>query len=73
MDNKDLEIDIVPSPHDPRVGAHVGVRIRHKTLNLTSECTSQKTQYANKLNAMQLLKERFLAIDGAKADDKTFK
>lgn len=73
MNSEEFEIDLIQSPHDPHVGAHVGVRIRHKALNLTTECTSQKTQYANKLNAMQLLKERFLEIDGAKAGEKNFK
>jgi protein subunit release factor A len=73
MNNEEFEIDIIPSPHDPTAGAHVGIRIRHKILNLTADSASQKTQYANKLNAMQLLEERCLEIDGAKADDNTFK
>jgi protein subunit release factor A len=64
MDSKDLEIEIVPSMHDPSVGAHVGIRIRHNALNLTVESTSQKTQYANKQNAIQLMKERFLETEG---------
>lgn len=72
MNDADLEIALIQSPHDPRVGAHVGVRIRHKVLNLTTESTSQKTQHANMLNAIQLLKERFIEIDRTKADYKTF-
>lgn len=63
MDITDFEIDTIPSPHDPRVGAHVGVSIRHKISSLTVESTSQKTQYANRVNAMRLLKERFPEID----------
>lgn len=70
MNSEEFDIDLIQSPHDPHVGAHVGVRIRHKALNLTTESTSQKTQHANRLNAMKLLKERFLEIDGGKADDQ---
>lgn len=64
MDSKDLEIELVPSPHDPSLGAHVGIRIRHKVLSLVVESTSQKTQYANKQNAIQLMKKRFLETEG---------
>lgn len=63
MDNSYLEIALIPSPHDPRIGAHVGVRICHKTLNLMVESTSHTTQYANKLNAMRQVKKRFLEIE----------
>ncbi len=52
MSNSNLEIEIIPSPNDPFLGAHVGVRIRHKTLALISESISKKTQYANKLAAI---------------------
>lgn len=63
MEITELEIDTVPSPHDPSVGAHVGVRIRHKILNFTVESTSQKTQYANRVNAMLLLKKRLPELE----------
>lgn len=59
MDITEFEIDTVPSPHDPPVGAHVGVRIRHKISNLTVESTSQKTQYANRVIAFELFKDLF--------------
>lgn len=78
MNNEDLEIEIIPSPNDPIVGAHVGIKIRHKTLGLKAESTSEKTQYANKLNAienlkMQHVKERFLNIGEADLiDGNTF-
>lgn len=55
MDHEDLEIDIIPSPHDPIAGAHVGIRIRHKTLSLVAESTSRRTQHANKLAAIEML------------------
>lgn len=65
MDNSYLDIAFIPSPHDPRIGAHVGVRICHKALNLRAESTSHTTQYANKLNAMRQMKKRFLEIEKA--------
>lgn len=73
MDITELEIDLIPSPHDPAAGAHIGVRIRHKILSLKVESTSQRTQHANRLDAMKLLKERLIGIDGAGFDSKTFK
>lgn len=65
MDNSYLEIALIPSPHDPRIGAHVGVRICHKALNLTAESTSHTTQYANKLHAMRQMEKRVLEIEKA--------
>ena len=56
MDDNELQIEVIPSPHDPVVGAHVGVRIRHKVSGLTAESSSEKTQYANKRNALEMLK-----------------
>lgn len=56
MDYNELEIEVIPSPHDPVIGAHVGVRIRHKTAGLTAESSSETTQYANKRNALEMLK-----------------
>ncbi|WP_152342907.1 hypothetical protein [Rheinheimera sp. KL1] len=56
MDDNELEIEVIPSLHDPVVGAHVGVRIRHKTSGLTAESSSETTQYANKQNALETLK-----------------
>jgi protein subunit release factor A len=56
MDDNELEIEVIPSPHDPVVGAHVGVRIRHKTSGLTAESSSETTQYANKRNTLEMLK-----------------
>lgn len=56
MDDNELQIEVIPSPHDPVVGAHVGVRIRHKVSGLTAESSSEATQYANKRNALEMLK-----------------
>lgn len=69
MDNSDLEIDLIPSQQDPSIGAHVGVRISHKVLNLTAESTSHTTQYANKLHAMRQMEKRVLEIEKAELND----
>lgn len=50
------EIEVIPSANAPDIGAHLGVRIRNRILNLTAESTSKRTQYANKLNTMDMLK-----------------
>lgn len=62
MDDNELEIEVIPSPHDPVVGAHVGVRIRHKISGLTAESSSEATQYANKLNALETLKMQLVKL-----------
>lgn len=63
MDMTEFEIELIPSPYDPSAGAHIGVRIRHKILNLIVESTSQRTQHANRLDAMKLLKEHLIEIE----------
>ena len=68
MDDNELEIEVIPSPHDPDVGAHVGVRIRHKTSGLTAESSSETTQYANKCNALEMLE---MQLSAARQDYKT--
>lgn len=62
MDDNELEIEVIPSPHDPVVGAHVGVRIRHKISGLTAESSSETTQYANKRNALDKLKMQLVKV-----------
>ncbi|MBU0914504.1 MAG: hypothetical protein KKF22_18400 [Gammaproteobacteria bacterium] len=62
MDDNELEIEVIPSPHDPVVGAHVGVRIRHKISGLTAESSSETTQYANKRNALDKLKMQLVTL-----------
>jgi len=56
MDDNELDIEVIPSPHDPAIGAHVGVRIRHDKSGLTVDSSSETTQYANKRNALEMLK-----------------
>lgn len=60
MDDNELDIEVIPSPHDPDVGAHVGIRIRHKVSGLTAESSSEATQYANRLKAMDMLKMQLM-------------
>ncbi len=62
MDDNELDIEVIPSSHDPVAGAHVGVRIRHKTSGLTAESSSETTQYANKLNALETLKIQLVKL-----------
>ncbi len=62
MDDNELEMEVIPSPHDPVVGAHVGVRIRHKKSGLTVESSSETTQYANKRNALEMLKMQLVQV-----------
>lgn len=68
MDDNELEIETIPSPHDPVVGAHVGVRIRHKVSGLAAESSSEATQYANKRSALERLK---MQLSAARQDYKT--
>jgi hypothetical protein len=62
MDDNELDIEVISSPHDPVVGAHVGGRIRHKTSGLTAESSFEATQYANKLNALEMLKMQLVKL-----------
>lgn len=62
MDDNELEIEVIPSLHDPVVGAHVGVRIQHKVSGLTADSSSETTQYANKRNALEMLKMQLVQV-----------
>ena len=62
MDDNELEIEVITSPHDPIVGAHVGVRVWHKVSGLTAESSSEATQYANRLRAMDQLKMQLMQV-----------
>lgn len=50
MDKPELKFEIIPSPHDPQVGASVGVRVRYGSMNVTAESTLKRTQYANNVD-----------------------
>ena len=70
MNERELEFEIIPSPHDPSLGVSVGVLVKYGSTNITAKSTSKKTQYANKVQAIEklkvlLLKERFHNIDEA--------
>lgn len=60
MDKPELKFEIIPSPHDPQVGASVGVRVRYGSMNVTAESTLKRTQYANKVEAVEKLKRRLV-------------
>jgi hypothetical protein len=57
MDKNDLVFEVIPSNHDPKIGASVGVRVHCISLDITVKSTNEKTQYANKLAAMDKLKK----------------
>lgn len=57
MDKNDLVFEVIPSAHAPKVGASVGVRVHCISLDITVESTTEKTQYVNKLAAMDKLKK----------------
>ncbi len=71
MDAKALTFEIIPSPHDPKVGASVGVRVCYGSMQITTESTHEKTQYANKVVAIEKLKLRLMKkgfLDGDSND-----
>lgn len=55
MKKQKLKFEIIPSEHDPVIGAPVGVRVYCNFLNITAESTDKKTQYANKMAAIENL------------------
>ncbi|WP_419227291.1 hypothetical protein [Alteromonas sp. OM2203] len=61
MDKPELKFEVIPSPHDPQVGASVGVRVHYGSMNVTAESTLKRTQYANKVEAVERLKKRLVA------------
>ncbi|GAB5382844.1 MAG: hypothetical protein Alis2KO_41850 [Aliiglaciecola sp.] len=63
MRQDDLEFSTSKSPHDHFVGAHVGVKIRHKPSGIVVVNTNENTQFANKTKAMKELERKLLAAD----------
>lgn len=56
--NKDqLAITTCSSPHDPSIGAHVGISIRHKRSNIIVKSTTELSQFANKKVALAILEK----------------
>lgn len=53
--HSDLEITTCKSHHDPAIGEHVGIQIRHKPSDILVKSVDETTQYANKLAAIELL------------------
>jgi len=57
FDEKDLEITTCKSPKTNLLGAEVGVKIKHKKLDITVQSIDLPTQHQNKLAAIELMKE----------------
>jgi protein subunit release factor A len=57
IDTKDIEITLCKSDQIKHLGAHVGVQIKHFETNITVHSTNHKTQYMNKLAALDKLNE----------------
>lgn len=57
FDEKDLEITACKSPKTNLLGAEVGVKIKHKKLDITVKSIDLPTQHQNKLAAIELMKE----------------
>ena len=57
IDTTDIEITLCKSGQTKPLGAHVGVQIRHRETNITVHSINHKTQYMNKLDALDKLKE----------------
>lgn len=74
----DVEITTCKSPHDPAIGAHVGIKIKHKPSNIVVISVDKSNQYANKTEAieklkLELVKRRFQNFDeGDLVDGNTF-
>lgn len=55
MNEPELEFEIIASEHDLIGGVSVGVRVHCRLLNISVASTGEKTQYANKLAAIERL------------------
>jgi protein subunit release factor A len=62
IDTKDIEITLCKSDQTKHLGAHVGVQIKHREKNITVQSISHKSQYKNKLVAIELLKEELARL-----------
>lgn len=55
MDNSDLDISICKGEYSHVGSAETGVKITHRATGITVSSLNKKSQYANKVNAMELL------------------
>ena len=67
INSDDIEITTCASPYSPRIGAHVGVKIRHLKLNIEVTSTDQKSQYKNHMAAMEKLKSELAKFELVKS------
>lgn len=57
LDINDIEFRIIASPKSRTASAEVGVEARYHGLNIVVQCTGHKSQYQNKLAAIELIKK----------------
>ena len=60
MNDDELEIETCESPHDPRLGAHKGIRVKHNLSGKTACSVDMPTQHANKRKTIELLRLKML-------------
>ncbi|MGO4891844.1 peptide chain release factor family protein [Flavobacterium sp. W21_SRS_FM6] len=68
MNEDELEKNTCESLYDPPVGAHIGVEITHKPSNITVRNIDKRTQFANKVEAIEKLKFELLALNCSNSD-----
>ena len=58
FDINDIEFKIIKSPRSVIASAEVGVEARHAEFDITVQSTSYRSQYQNKLAAIELIKKK---------------
>ncbi|MAB94050.1 MAG: hypothetical protein CL593_12015 [Alteromonas sp.] len=58
VDINDIEFKIIKSPRSVIASAEVGVEARHAEFDITVQSTSCRSQYQNKLAAIELIKKQ---------------
>ncbi|GFD79532.1 hypothetical protein KUL118_23940 [Tenacibaculum sp. KUL118] len=54
----EIDIEIIKSENTNFAGTEVGVQVTHIETGLTASSTSNSSQYLNKLEALELLREK---------------
>jgi len=54
----EIDIEIIKSESSKFAGTEVGVQVTHIETGLTASSTSNSSQYQNKLEALELLREK---------------
>ncbi|MBT3136323.1 hypothetical protein KL866_14695 [Alteromonas sp. ALT199] len=58
VDINDIEFKIIKSPRSVIASAEVGVEARYAEFDITVQSTSYRSQYQNKLAAIELIKKQ---------------